>query len=79
MNVAKTWHSDVFGYINEHNQKVDASSKLSDAEIEKNVLAIIVGGSETLTTTFSGVFHHLMADPSKLRKLVDEVRSSFSS
>ncbi|KAF2792945.1 isotrichodermin C-15 hydroxylase [Melanomma pulvis-pyrius CBS 109.77] len=75
MKVDRTSHPDILSYIKEHNDKVDAGNKLSDAEIEQNVLAIIVGGSETLTTTFSGVFHYLLADPTKLGKLVNEVRA----
>ncbi|KAL9097268.1 MAG: hypothetical protein Q9165_000695 [Trypethelium subeluteriae] len=72
-------HPDLVGYLVEHNAKAEPSEKMSDAEVEQNVLAIIVGGSETLTTTFSGAFHYLLANRSKLDRLVTEVRSNFSS
>jgi cytochrome P450 len=72
-------HPDLLGHINDYNAKSAPSDQLSTAEIEQNVLAIIVGGSETLTTTFSGAFHHLLADQAKLDKLTTEIRSSFAA
>ncbi|PVH97408.1 cytochrome P450 ClCP1 [Periconia macrospinosa] len=75
----RTDHPDLISHIVDYNKKSSAADKLTDAEIEQNVLAIIVGGSETLTTAFSGAFHHLLADPSKLSRVTDEIRSNFSS
>lgn len=72
-------HPDLISHISDYNAKSPPDEKLSDAEIEQNVLAIIVGGSETLTTTFSGAFHYLLADPEKLGEATHEVRSSFAS
>jgi cytochrome P450 len=72
-------HSDLLGHISDYNAKSAPSDQLSTTEIEQNVLAIIVGGSETLTTTFSGAFHYLLADQTKLDRLSTEIRSSFTS
>ena len=72
-------HPDLISHINDHNIRSAPADKLSAAEIEQNVLAIIVGGSETLTTTFSGAFHYLLADPEKLERVKKEVRSNFQS
>jgi cytochrome P450 len=74
-------HPDVIDFINSHNEKVQPQERLSDAEIEQNVLTIVVAGSETLTTVFLGVFHYLLAVSSKekLDRLLEEIRSSFNS
>jgi cytochrome P450 len=72
-------HPDLMMHINDYNAEAVPSEKLSEAEIEQNVLAIIVGGFETLTTTFSGAFHYLLAHPRKLDRLTKEIRSAFSS
>ena len=52
---------------------------MSDAEVEQNVLTIIIGDSETLTTAFLGAFHYLLVDRSELDQLVTEVQSTSSS
>jgi cytochrome P450 len=72
-------HPDLISHINAYNSKSSLSEKLSVAEIEQNVLAIIVAGSDTLTTAFSGAFHHLLAHPEKLNRLISEVRTKFQS
>jgi cytochrome P450 len=71
-------HPDLLSRIQDHNQHVEKSEQLSNAEIEQNALAIMVGGSETLTTVFAGAMHHLLANPTKLEKLVEEIGSTFS-
>lgn len=74
-------HPDLVDFIKSHNEKVEPKDRLSNAEIEQNVLTIVVGGSETLTTAFSGVFHYILADQNKekLNRLLEEIRSSFGS
>jgi cytochrome P450 len=72
-------HPDLITHIVDYNTKSNPEDKLTDDEIEQNVMAIIVGGSETLTTTFTGAFHYLLADPPKLVRLTKEIRSSFAS
>lgn len=79
MKLETTEHPDLITHVFDYNKRSAPADKLTDAEIEQNVLVIIVGGSETLTTTFSGAFHYLLADQTKLAKLTDEVRSAFSS
>ena len=46
---------------------------MSNAEI------LIIGGSETTATLFSGVTYYLLMNPDSLQKLTQEVRSSFRS
>ncbi|KAF2688321.1 cytochrome P450 ClCP1 [Lentithecium fluviatile CBS 122367] len=79
MEMERSKHPDLISHIVDYNTKCSPGDQLTDAEIEQNVLAIIVGGSETLTTAFSGAFHYLLADPSKLARVTEEVRSSFTS
>ncbi|ORY05488.1 cytochrome P450 ClCP1 [Clohesyomyces aquaticus] len=75
----RTSHADIVGYLQAHNKTATVNETLSFDEIEQNLLAIIVGGSKTLTTIFSGLFHHILADNVVYQKLTREVRSSFSS
>ena len=74
-------HPDLVDFIKSHNEKVEPKDRLSDAEIEQNVLTIVVGGSETLTTTFSGMFHYLLADQNREKwdRLLEEILSSFDT
>ncbi|KAF2878218.1 cytochrome P450 [Massariosphaeria phaeospora] len=72
-------HPDLMAHIIDYNSKASPEDKLSDAEIEQNVLAILIGGSETLTTIFSGALHYLLADRTKLAKITEEVRGKFAS
>ncbi|KAF2107326.1 cytochrome P450 [Lophiotrema nucula] len=72
-------HPDVVHYLREQQAKAGLSEKMSEAEIEQNLLLIIVGGSETLTSAISGAFHCLLANPEAFSKLVREVRSTFSN
>lgn len=44
-----------------------------------NASTLIVAGSETTATLLSGVTYLLLSNPETLRKVTDEVRSSFSS
>ncbi|KAF2005162.1 cytochrome P450 [Amniculicola lignicola CBS 123094] len=69
-------HHDLIEQLTRYQQKAPAGEILSDAEIEQNLLIVIVGGSETLTTVFSGAFHHLLASPSRLETLVNEIRTN---
>lgn len=71
-------HPDVFGHLESYQANAAGDEKLSEAEMEQNLLTVIVGGSETLTTAISGAFHYLLMDPSILTNLVQEVRSGFS-
>ncbi|KAK7409281.1 hypothetical protein QQX98_008521 [Neonectria punicea] len=57
----------------------DGKEKMTMAEIEKNSSTLIIAGSETTATALSAVTFYLCMHPEVLAKLVDEVRSSFTS
>ncbi|SCO91339.1 related to Isotrichodermin C-15 hydroxylase [Fusarium oxysporum] len=59
--------------------KADDKQKLSHAEIVGNSSILIIAGSETTATTLSGVTFLLSTHPVVLKKLTEEVRSSFTS
>ena len=71
-------HPDVISHFEEYN-KSNPSSRITDDEIEQNVLSLLVAGSECLTTAFSGALHYLIAYPSKLMRAQEEVRSAFAT
>lgn len=50
---------------------------LSDTEIRSNCTALILGGSETISSALSGTTYYLTTNPSTLAKAVTEVRSAF--
>lgn len=79
MRSTRLEHPDVMHYLREQQAKADPSEKMSEAEIEQNLLIVIVGGSETLTSAISGSFHCLLANPAVLAKLTREVRLTFSN
>jgi cytochrome P450 len=47
--------------------------------IQINASTLIIAGSETTATLLSGVTYLLLANPSTLEKLTDEVRTTFKS
>ncbi|CAG8951905.1 hypothetical protein HYFRA_00005709 [Hymenoscyphus fraxineus] len=42
-------------------------------------MAIVVAGSETITTALSGAIYHLLTNPSIKKQVVDDIRSKFAS
>ncbi|KAI3587206.1 cytochrome P450 [Fusarium oxysporum f. sp. albedinis] len=58
--------------------KADNKQELSHAEIVDNSSLLIIAGSETTATTLSGVTFLLSTHPEVLKKLTEEVRSSFT-
>lgn len=44
-----------------------------------NARLLVIGGSETTATLLAGVTYLLMANPAKLAKLTEEIRSKFQS
>ncbi|KAL9122769.1 MAG: hypothetical protein Q9187_000686 [Circinaria calcarea] len=53
--------------------------KMSLKEIESTFSILIVAGSETIATVLSGITNELVKAPTELRKLVQEIRSTFKS
>jgi cytochrome P450 len=53
--------------------------ELSDDELAANTDILMVAGSETTATLLAGVIYLLLANPNKLRKVKQEVRSAFET
>ena len=58
---------------------VEEGADASDAEMIATSRTLIIAGSETTATLLSGVTYLLLKHPAVLQKLVEEVRSTFSS
>lgn len=54
-------------------QDLDMDKLIANAEI------LIIGGSETTATLLSGVTYYILRNPEVLKKLVEEVRTTFES
>ncbi|KAF4448693.1 oleate-activated transcription factor 1 [Fusarium austroafricanum] len=70
-----TKSQDFMSYILRHNDE----KGMSKAEIVENAGLLILAGSETTATLLSGTTYHLLKNPDKMKKLVNEIRSTFSS
>jgi cytochrome P450 len=55
------------------------SSGVSEEEFTSNASGLILAGSETTATLLSGATFYLLKSPGSMAKLVEEVRSAFSS
>lgn len=60
--------------LNNHN-----SEALDIEDMKANANLFMAAGSETTATMLSGLMYNLLSNPDKFEKLVQEVRSSFSS
>ncbi|KAF5879660.1 putative benzoate 4-monooxygenase cytochrome p450 protein [Botrytis fragariae] len=69
---------DIMSHVIDHN-KSSTEIALSTGEIEMNSMALIVAGSETLTTTLTAAIHFLLQDPKCLETLETEIRTNFST
>ncbi|THV46320.1 hypothetical protein BGAL_0395g00010 [Botrytis galanthina] len=68
---------DIMSHVIDHN-KSSTEMALSTGEIEMNSMALIVAGSETLTTTLAAAIHFLLENPKCLETLEREIRTNFS-
>jgi cytochrome P450 len=61
-------------------EKNDSTGEgLSKGEMVNNASTLVLAGSETSATTLSGAIFLLCKNPTKLAKLVDEIRSAYRS
>ncbi|CAI6029751.1 unnamed protein product [Clonostachys chloroleuca] len=70
-----TEREDFMSYILRHNDE----KGMSEDEIIENSNILIIAGSETTATLLSGASFYLLKNPEKMEKVVQEVRSSFTS
>lgn len=52
---------------------------ITDEQIAANAGILVIAGSETTATLLAGVTYYLMKNPDVLKKVNDEVRSTFKS
>ncbi|KAL8917286.1 MAG: hypothetical protein Q9172_005912 [Xanthocarpia lactea] len=69
---------DIVSQINSANE-AQTGIYMSRAETEMNILALIVAGSESVTTILTGSTNYLVREPTKLERLVSEIRSAFKT
>ena len=53
--------------------------RLTDAEIMANSILIVGGGAETTSTCLSATMYHLCKTPRVMKKLTEEIRTTFSN
>ncbi|OCK73119.1 cytochrome P450 [Lepidopterella palustris CBS 459.81] len=61
------------------NSKDEEGRSMSTGEMMSTANGLITAGSETTATLLSGATYHLLRNPDKMNKLMDEVRSTFKS
>ncbi|KAG9511998.1 benzoate 4-monooxygenase cytochrome P450, partial [Aureobasidium melanogenum] len=71
----ETSRKDFMSYILRYND----DKGMSVAEINQTAKVLVLAGSETTATLLAGAIFHLLKNPLTLKKLVDEVRSSYES
>ena len=69
---------DIISHVLNETKTTD-SPKLSIEELECNAMALIVAGSDTLATVLGGIINYLLIYPMILKRLAQEIRSSFTS
>ncbi|KAM5357164.1 hypothetical protein ACJZ2D_016546 [Fusarium nematophilum] len=70
-----TDREDFMSYILRHNDE----KGMTESEIAATSRVLIIAGSETTATLLSGTTFYLLTNRDKYEKLVEEIRSSFSS
>lgn len=65
-------------YILAHNA-ANPTQALSEGEMVANSMALIIGGSDTLTTALAFTLNNLFQHPTQLSILVIEIRTAFKS
>lgn len=73
---SETDRPDIMSFILAHNE-VNPSQALSEGEMVANSMALIIAGSDTLTSALAATINHLLQQPTKLKILVQEIRTAF--
>ncbi|CAI6335388.1 unnamed protein product [Periconia digitata] len=74
----ETDRPDIWTYVTRHMGK-DSGESLYPSEMHSNGALFMLAGTETTATELSGMTYHLLKDPSKMARLVKEVRGAFNS
>ncbi|KAE8452791.1 hypothetical protein EG329_013063 [Mollisiaceae sp. DMI_Dod_QoI] len=74
----KSDRPDMMSYILSHNES-SPSTRMTEDEMIANSMAVIVGGSETLTAALAGTINALLTHINERETLVKEIRSSFQT
>ncbi|KAL8950282.1 MAG: hypothetical protein Q9222_003686, partial [Ikaeria aurantiellina] len=61
----------------EAQKRGDAGKGMTMPEIESTFSMLIIAGSETLSTTLSGITYHLLRNPQILQRLTEEIDTAF--
>ncbi|TVY88811.1 Cytochrome P450 monooxygenase [Lachnellula willkommii] len=72
---AKTDKHDFMSYI----MRASEEKAMTESEVAANSMFLILAGSETTATLLSGATYYLLRNPDVKAKLVQEIRSTFSS
>ena len=59
-------------------REMKGRERLTDAEITSNSILIVGGGAETTSTCLSATMYHLCKTPGVMKKLAEEIRSTFT-
>lgn len=70
---------DIFYYLREARNPDTGLPAYNDSDLKAESALLIVAGSDTTSISLSGVFFGLSGNPSQCQKLVDEIRSTFST
>ncbi|KIX06706.1 uncharacterized protein Z518_04682 [Rhinocladiella mackenziei CBS 650.93] len=76
MQLGVTAHGDLMSQILKHN---DTISGMSHEEIRETTSLLIIAGSETTATALSGLVYLLGMHPHPYKRVVEEIRTAFSS
>ncbi|TKA80048.1 hypothetical protein B0A55_01750 [Friedmanniomyces simplex] len=69
--------SDFIGSVLRYNQ--EKTEKVTPEELELNMSVFVFAGSETTSTAIAAVLFGLLKSPDAMRKVIEEVRSSFDA
>lgn len=74
----KTRSPDYIDFMS-HLIQAEQKGDLTEQDLISNAQVLVVAGSETTATLLSGATYYILTNPRVMTKLVNEVRSSFTS
>ncbi|KAI1102035.1 benzoate 4-monooxygenase cytochrome P450 [Jackrogersella minutella] len=70
---------DIFYFVASARDPETGLPAYDDSELRAESSLLIIAGSDTTSTSLSGIFFYLTGDPQRCQKLVNEIRSTFQS